>query len=339
MYSVAETDLHDSRAVLHRLLADNLHVRGGLDAKLRWFYCDGPHGPGRALVLRAHGAAVGCAGIGVRTLVHRGAALRAALFADLAIDRPHRSGLPALTLLRSIRDEVARNFDLGYGFPNHKAIAVYRRAGFVELGRIDRYVRVLHSDSYLPAAAPWLRIPAAAVTDRALAAVARFHELGAWRFALDWPARFDPRFDRLWQAVRTADRIACERSAAFLDWRFAHDRHRIAAVVHRDTGALAAYGVLRPAEGGLIELVDLLAAGERELDAAIALIVAAAHRLGYAAIGFRFLGDPRVFRVLRRHGFLRRGEPRSIVVAPGRRAALAALPAAAWYLTDLDEDT
>jgi hypothetical protein len=139
--------------------------------------------------------------------------------------------------------------------------------------------------------------------------------------------------------VRTADRIACERSAAFLGWRFAHDRHRIAAVVDRATGALAAYGVLRPAEHGLIELVDLLGTGDRELGAAIALIVAAARRLGYAAIGFRFLGDPRVLRVLRAHGFVRRGEPRAIVVAPGRCTALAALPAAAWYLTDLDEDT
>jgi hypothetical protein len=339
MYSVSESDIHSSRAVLHRLWADNLDMRGGLDTKLRWFYCDGPHGPGRALVLRAHGAAVGCAGVGVRTLVHRGAALRAALFADLAIDRPHRSGLPALTLLRSIRAEIARDFDLGYGFPNHKAIAVYRRAGFIELGRIDRYVRVLHTGRYLAAAAPWLRIPAAAVADRVLAGADRLHELRARRFALDWPARFDARFDRLWQAVRAADRIACERSAAFLGWRFAHDRHRIAAVVHRDTGALAAYGVLRPAERGLIELVDLLGADERELDAAIALIVPEARRLGFAAIGFRFLGDPRVIRVLRAHGFVRRGEPRSIVVAPGRGAALAALPAAAWYLTDLDEDT
>lgn len=338
MYSVFETDIHDSRAVLHRLWADNLHPRGGLDAKLRWFYCDGPHGPGRALVLRAHDAAVGCAGVGVRTLVHRGTALRAALFADLAIDRPHRSGLPALTLLRAIQAEVARDFDLGYGFPNHKAIALYRRAGFVELGRMHRYVRVLHGRSYLATAAPPLRV-AAAVADRALAAAAHLHALRARRFELDWPAEFDARFDRLWQAVRTGDRIACERSAAFLGWRFAHDRHRIAAIVRRDTGALAAYGVLRPAERGLVELVDLLGAGDRELDAAIALIVPAARRLGFAAIGFRFLGHPRVIRVLRAHGFVRRGEPRSVVVAPGRGSALAALPTrTAWYLTDLDED-
>lgn len=336
MYSVSETDVHGSSAVLHRLWADNLDVRGGLDARLHWFYRDGPHGPGRALVLRARGDVVGCAGVGVRTLVHRGAPLRAALFADLAIDRPHRSGLPALTLLRSIQAEVARDFDLGYGFPNRSAIAVYLRAGFVELGRMYRHVRVLRSRRYL-GAGPWLRVPAA-LADRALAAAERVHELRARRFALDWPARFDARFDRPWQAIHGGDRIACERSAAFLRWRFARDRHRIAAVVCRDTGTLVGYGVLRPADQGLVELVDLVGAGPRALDAAIGLIVPAARQLGFAAIGFRFLGDPRVIRVLRAHGFVRRGEPRSIVVAPGRSAALAALPAAAWYLTDLDED-
>jgi hypothetical protein len=340
MYSVSESDVHDSREVLQRLWADNLGVRGGLDDKLRWFYCDGPHGPGRAIVLRARDAAVGCAGIGVRTLVHRGVPLRAALFADLAIDRRHRSGLPALTLLRSIQAEVARDFDLGYGFPNRKAIAIYRRAGFVELGWMYRYVRVLCSRRYLGAATPWLLAPAAAIADRALAAAARLHQLRARRFALDWPEQFDARFDRLWDAAGAGDRIACERTAAFLRWRFAHEPHRIAAVVRRATGELAAYGVLRPAERGLIELIDLFGAGERELGAAIALIVPAVARLGFAAIGFRFLGDPRVIRLLHAHGFARRGEPRSIVVAHGRGSALAALPAsAAWYLTDLDEDT
>jgi hypothetical protein len=344
MYSASETDVHDSRDVLHRLWADNLGVRGGLDDKLRWFYCDGPHGPGHALVLRAGDAAVGCAGVGVRTLFHRGEPLRAALFADLAIDRGHRSGLPALTLLRSVQAEVARDFDLGYGFPNHRAIAVYRRAGFVELGQMHRYVRVLRSRRYLRAAAPWLSIPAAVIADRALTAAARIHQLRARRFVLEWPAQFDARFDRLWQAVGAGDRagdwIACERTAAFLGWRFARTPYRIAAVVRRDTGALAAYGVLRPAEHGLIELLDLFGAGERELGAALALIVPAARRFGFAAIGFRFLGDPRVIRVLRAHGFARRAEPRSIVVAGGRGAALARLyHSDAWYLTDLDEDT
>ena len=29
--------------------------KGGLEEKLRWFYCDGPHGPGRAFLLNTGG--------------------------------------------------------------------------------------------------------------------------------------------------------------------------------------------------------------------------------------------------------------------------------------------
>ncbi|HEX7838326.1 MAG TPA: hypothetical protein VF469_12715, partial [Kofleriaceae bacterium] len=202
MYSISATEVQESKDLLLRLWGDNLHVRGDLDDKLRWFYCESPHGPGRAFLLHASDAPVGCAGLGVRTLFRWGHPLRAALFADLAIDRSHRSGLPALTLLRSVAAEVARDFDLGYGFPNCRAIAVYRRAGFIELGQMYRYVRVLRSRRYLQAAlGGWMSAPAAPIADTALAIAARSRRMFARRFTLEWPEEFDVRFDRLWHAV------------------------------------------------------------------------------------------------------------------------------------------
>lgn len=341
MYSTSATEVQESKDLLLRLWEDNLHVRGDLENKLRWFYCESPHGPGRAFLLHARDAPVGCAGLGVRTLFRQGRPLRAALFADLAIDRSHRSGLPALTLLRSIQAEIARDFDLGYGFPNRRAIAVYRRAGFLELGGVYRHVRVLRSRPYLRAVlGSWLSAPVAAIADTALAAAARTRQVVVRRFALEWSEKFDARFDRLWEAVHANYPLACERTAAFLRWRFAQEPHRIAALVCRDTGELAAYGVFRSAEDGFIELLDLFGAGERELGALIALVIPAIAELGFAAIGFRFFGNPRVIRLLHAHGFARRGEPRSIVVASGRGAALTAMrDISSWYLTDLDEDT
>jgi hypothetical protein len=334
MYSTSATEVQDSKDLLLRLWEDNLHVRGDLDDKLRWFYCDSPHGPGRAFLLHANGAPVGCAGLGVRTLFQHGRPLRAALFADLAVDRGHRSGLPALTLLRSVAAEVARDFELGYGFPNRKAIAVYRRAGFIELGQMYRYVRVLRSRRYLRAAlGDW-------IADTALAIAARTRRMFARRFALEWPEAFDARFDRLWQAVHASYPLVCERTAAFLRWRFAQEPHRIAGLVCRSSGELVAYAVYRSAGDGFVELLDLFGAGEHEVGAMLAHTVPAAAALGFTAVGFRFLGDPRVIRLLHAHGFARRGEPRSIVVAGGRGPARAPMhDLGAWYLTDLDEDS
>src|SRR4051812_31738797 len=102
-YEALLTDISASREGLLALWAANLPVRGDLEAKLRWFYCDSPTGPGQAFMLhREDGVPIGCAGIGVRTIVHRHRNLRAALFADLAVDRAHRTGYPALRLGRAM---------------------------------------------------------------------------------------------------------------------------------------------------------------------------------------------------------------------------------------------
>jgi hypothetical protein len=333
MYLTAPTDVHAQRDLLVRLWADNLPIQGSPSAKLRWFYCDGPHGGGRAFVVSARDTAVGCAGIGVRALYDRGRLRRAALFADLAIDREHRSGLPAVALLRSISTAVARDFDLGYGFPNRKAIAVYRRAGYRELGAMHRYVRVLRSRRYLREAvgsvASW---PLAAVADSALDAIARARAAAARGVALAWPRDFDDRFDRLWQRARDRDVFACERTSTFLRWRLAREPHAIAALTAPD-GELRAYAVLRPS-ARLAELLDLFAADPGDVDALLAHLVPAARVRGYAALSVRFFGSPRVRALLDAHGFAPRGEPRPIVVCGADVPAVER-----WHLTELDEDT
>src|SRR5690349_14025883 len=102
MYTTRAANPAEASELLTSLWRQNLPVAGALDDKLRWFYCEGPHGAGSAFVVTTPEASFGCAGIGVRRLGHNGLPLRAALFADLAVERSHRSGLPALALLRSV---------------------------------------------------------------------------------------------------------------------------------------------------------------------------------------------------------------------------------------------
>lgn len=336
MYVARSTDVLASKQVLMKLWADNLPVRGGLEEKLRWFYCDGPHGAGRAFLVNAGPDAVGCAGVGVRRFHHQGRELRAALFADLAVDRAHRSGLPAVVLLRQVRTDITREFDIGYGFPNDKAIAVYRRAGYAELGSMHRYVRVLRSERYLrPRLGRWLTPPLAVVADVALRMVARAQKLRSRGLTVVWLDHFDPRFDALWEQRGRGYPVMCERTSTFLRWRFSRDHFRVMALA-RGNGALAAYAVLRDSrtdEEDVIEIVDMFGAGERELDAMLACVVPAARILGACAIGFRFLGNRAVVHLLAKHGFAKRNEPRAVVVSGNLRDP------DAWYLTDLDEDT
>lgn len=317
MYVARSTNIEESKQLLMKLWADNLPVPGGLEEKLRWFYCDGPHGAGRAFVLHAGGETVGCAGVGVRRLQHHGREVKAALFADLAVDRAHRSGLPAVVLLRQVRSDVAREFEVGYGFPNDRAVGVYRRAGYPELGSMYRYARVLRSERYLqPRLGRWGARPVALIADLALAAVALGHNLRTRGLSVVWPEAFDARFDALWERRGRDYPVMCERTSTFLRWRFARDRYRIMALA-RGNGELAAYAVLRSTasnDENVVDIIDLFGSGEREIDAMIASIVPAARALGASSVGFRFLGNRGVVRLLAKHGFAKRSEPRTVVV-------------------------
>ena len=337
MYAITAADVLRAGPVLARLWARNLQVRGSVDDKLRWFYCDGPHGPGSAFLLTATDVPVG---LGVRRMHHHGQPLRAALFADLAIDPEHRAGLPVLRLLRWLHAEVEQHFDLGYGFPNAKGIAAYRRAGYVELGRRYTHVRVLRTQRYLRRSIGWLSWPAAAVADRGIGALTLARAARVRDATLRWAEEFDARFDALWEAVRDELPLACARDAAFLRWRFAREPHHIACITSRDDTQLRAYAVVRDTDDDCVEVVDFLGRRERDLDALFALLVREIGVIGRTALRCRFLGNERIVRLLARHGFVRRGEPRPVVVAWGRTSELASLrDVRRWYLTDLDEDT
>jgi hypothetical protein len=336
-----------ARDSLFRLWSANLPACGDLEEKLRWFYREGPHGSGRAVLLQHSDEAIGCAGIGVRTLKAHGWPLRTALFADLAVDKRHRSGMPALTLLGSVKREISRNYDLGYGFPNAKAVAVYFRAGYKLLGEMRRYVRVLRSEPYLrQRLGSWLAQPASNLVDHSLAALAAVRaRIADQQYELRWPRHFDAAFDRLWREASPRYPVTCERSSVFLRWRFLRKpalRPRIAALHSRETGELRAYTVLQAGTDGAVDLLDLFGAGDRELHALLALHVPPVTELGATSIRFRFLyaGDRTLHRLLAQHAFTRRPETRAVMAIGGRTALFRVRDEEApWYITDLDEDT
>jgi hypothetical protein len=347
-YRAVLTDPSVGRDELVRVWTDNLPVRGDVKAKLAWSYLDGPAGKGEAFVLRDDsGAPVGCAGITVRELWYRDRALRAALLADFAIDRAHRTGMPALVLQRATKRHVEAGYDLSYGFPNEHAVAIHRRIGFVELGGMPRYVRVLRHGAYLERkyGNPIASRAAGVVIDAAKLAVRAARAIAPSRTGeLAWLGDVDARFDRLWEATRGAWGIACRRDAALLRWRFLRrpdDPARIAALIDRKTSALRAYAIVGGAPGDAAHLHDLYGS-EGALGDLLTLLAPALTRDGHTAISVRFLGDRRVGELLLAHNFSLRDALRTVIVSAGARCPIDAATVNdrhAWYLTDLDEDT
>ncbi len=333
---------------LKRLWTDNLPVEDA-DGKLQWAYLDSPSGPGEAFLLHdADGHAVGCAGITTRELTAAGTPVRAALLADFAVDRAHRVAFPALVLQRAVKRHVDAGYHLIYGFPNAQALAIHTRTGYHHLGDIARHVHVLRHTPYIerrygmPVAA---RLAGAAI-DTGKHAIQRARARRPSRaLALEWLADVDGRFDRLWREHHGWLGIACRRDAAFLRWRFVRkfdERIAIAAAVDRMSGELRGYAVVVGGADDLAELRDLFAVDLDHLGSLLTMLVPVLFRRGHTAVSFRFLGNPRVVELLAAHDFQLRDHDRAIVVARAPSCPVDAAvveAAAAWYITDLDEDT
>jgi hypothetical protein len=359
-YAVAVERPDAVREELQRIWRENLTLSVSPEEKYRRLYLEAPHPAIPVFILRAREeggeaeAIVGAMGVTVRRWWAGGREADAAIFGDFAVDAAHRNLLPALQLARRAREQMLEQYLVGYGFPNQKAVGVMLRAGFGELGKASRYVRVLRHANYAVKLGERPGLPAVVkvLMARPLVAraVGRAADLGrlaldlprwlraASRFRLGWCDQPDVRFDALWAAARQEYPVAGVRSAAFLAWRY--PGATIATLSRSGGDALAAYAVveLEPATGAA-HLRDLFG-HQADLGPLVDLLLPALRRRGAASLSVRFLGAPRVRDLLIRRGFVVRGEARTVVVVPGALAGEGdhlANPER-WHLFDADED-
>jgi hypothetical protein len=349
-YTVQRSDPQSAAPNLLRLWRNNLPVDGDVRRKLDWLYRDPPDRPSEVFLLVSDTEEttpiVGTAGFGVRRFQVAGRSGRAALLADLAVDQAHRTVMPALKLVREVRSAMA-SFDLIYGFPNKHAEGVFRRAGYRELGRSTRYVRVLRHASYLARLVPVPLLPRLAgpvldlaVLVRRLPAMLRSRQT----CRLVWLPDVDARFDRLWDAARADYRTVGYRGSDFLRWRFLRhpsDSFQVVALLRGDgESSLAAYAVLRR-KGAVVHIADLFG-HTADLGSLVDLLIGVLWRQGTVAISFTFLGSQRVVGLLKERGFKARESVHRVFFDAGdslRGVPIDLSDLEEWHLTDGDEDT
>ncbi len=350
-YTVEHADVAAAEVPFVGIWGENLQVKGDPHQQYRWHYVHNPTGAGSAFLLQCQSdqgpsQVVGCCGIGRRTFALHGSPITAALMGDFAVDRGHRTVMPALLLQRTIHRHVRTHFRLAYGFPNASAVGVFRRIGYQEIGPMIRYARVLRHRTYLQRMLPFPVLPwvGGVILDGATR---------AWQAARSAPARVsrqllwmndvDSRFDDLWESVHRAYPILGFRGASFLRWRFMQkpgERFAIAALVERDSQRLRAYAVVQE-EDRTVHIRDLLGASEQEIGTLIDQLVLRLSGKDLDAVSIRFLGTPWIRRALLDRGFVPRQGSRSVILQVGDEAgpeAAALHDPQRWYLTDADED-
>lgn len=317
----------------------------------RWLFEEPPgrdaEGP-QLWVCRRQGAIVGQQG-GIPFALKAGDRIcRASWAVDLMVAPAWRlRGVgPALSEAQAASCEVA--VALG---ASEAAFKAYRRAGWIDLGTVPLYLRMLDATRCLKGRSQAGRrlMAAAAVAAGPLLTGTAWAAAGLARLAgtrLEAVAAFDERVDALWEAVAGRYPVLARRDRQYLRWRFetapkAMRHHTFYLLRH---GEPKGYLVLRLERGRsetVAVVVDYLAR-PGWMAALFAHAVEAARRLGAIAVACRTLNAPG-HRALTALGFvcLRNGitAPARMLVhpGPGDLAGLIASPAN-WFVTAADAD-
>ena len=342
-YAVTGADLESDREAIVALWSSTLGHAERRNDKFDWFYRRNPGGT--PTVLLAHPAAaaaasIGVVGLGPRRMQIDGRPLTAGLLADFGVSPEHRTLYPAMLLQTALRDRCLPRLGLIFGFPNPRSEPVVRRLGYSAVGRFVRYVRVVRSADYLPAAIP-------AIARRGLGGL-----IDGWRrgalprppepdaLAIEWQERPDERFDALWQAQIGQPMLIGVRDRAFLEWRFESKPWRQCRflTLRRLDGGLAGYAVCETADKAL-HIRDLLI--DPRLPGSLGPLLRAAFRAarasGRSSVSFEFLGPRWMRDVLLALGMVPR-ESSSVLATALPEAAGPPLIERDWYLTFAAQD-
>ncbi|MBU6247152.1 MAG: GNAT family N-acetyltransferase [Xanthomonadaceae bacterium] len=321
---------------LSHLGRDGEHV-----PKIDWFYRQCPFGEPMVCLLRdrASSERVGVSAAGPRRMVAGDRTLAAGVLVDFAVHPKHRSLGPAMILQAGLMEASSERFDLLYGVPNPKSLAVVKRLGYAVLGDMCRHARVLRSRRYLGRRMPsGLAALAAPLVDAAVRLGLLARRLRVRRLTASWSRHVDPRMDALWAASATGSTALAVRDGTFLRWRFdawPMVTTRYLLVAGRD-GTLCAWFACQ-VDGGILHVRDFWSAGAidgvpREC---LDLLLHAARREGHDAISVECMASEACHAAWHRAGFRERG--RRPVIGRWQRG-LTADPPRALHLTAADED-
>ena len=248
---------------------------------------------------------------------------------DFAVDDGHRGFGPAIALQRAVLSALGENgVRCMYGNPNVFSEPVLDRVGWVDLGRLSRFVKVLKSRVIVDRYARSRRLArlAAALStvgvDPILSVLSRerLHR-PKHSFRVEQPDKFDERFSDICESMWRQHAITCDRNPDFLNWKYEKVGPRggsgvftVFSLVGMEDRILG-YIVYR-VRNGIRHIVDIVVQPSRTIvDALLSEFILDARRQGAAAINLLYFGSATLLtQRLRTFGFFRRTDPSGLRV-------------------------
>ena len=302
-YSVRPGDVVADREAVLAIWRGNLGVEARMARKFDWFYAAAPQGAPlmQLLVHAGTEAPVGTCSAGRRRMCLGTQVLEAGVLVDLAVTPEHRSLGPALMLQQGLFNAGRAQLDLLYGFPNPKAVPVFKRIGYRALGQMERHVRVVRHAPYFARRIP---APLASVAGALFDAFDALARVVRTRLRATWHDRVPDDADALCSGAPRPEAVTAERTPASLRWRFdaapdARFRHLVLA--DRD-GPVAWFATRR--DDHILHVHDYWTrdgalASRAHLDG----LLAAARRAGAAAVSIELASIGSLLHPWREAGF------------------------------------
>lgn len=342
-YRVVDGDPVQDRAAVLALWDGSLGQRERMREKYGWFYQGCPFGPPLLRFLQhvPTMTRVGTCSAGVRRMLWQGREIEAGLLADLAVLQEHRSLGPALILQQGMIESGRHRFDLLYGFPNAKAVPVFKRVGYSKLTDIRRHVRVIRHGDYLRRRVPagFSHVLGFAI-DSVLHIRDRMRSLAGARLKARWSQRADARFDALWQQSPHGDGLLAIRDREYAQWRFDEEpggQTRYLLLGGNPGDQLQCWFATH-AEDGILHVRDFWCADgiAGVAPCYIDALILAAHEAGYVAVSVETTCTPTRMRGWQSRGFKERSSRQVLGCWGERQVQVEAI--LDLHLTSADED-
>lgn len=313
-------------------------------------YLTNPYGKASIWVYRPEGHSIhGAFGLHAQRLSLGGQVHSVGQIGNLAVDTAYRSAGPALRLQRTLLGSLAdsdRTLIMGI---TEEAIPLLRRAGCKSVGTVERWVKIIRSETQLkkrlrPA---WLAKVAAPVVDVGLRLKSRETFVrGSAAVTVGFGHTFDARFDRLWERVGSRFPIATQRTSEYLTWRFHGGEESTFKTfwMADKQGELLGYVVFEVLRNANIEVADVMFDGTAALDQLLSEFLRQMRSPNYRAtaitaccFGAKLLGER-----LQKFGFSSRPEKSQVFIyadsATLNDANLQLFDTERWYLAGADGD-
>lgn len=344
-YRVASADLDRHRHAIVGVWARNFpaYDHAAHERRFDWYYLQNPWGRARCLILvhEASGQVVGTAGVGPRRFWLGNRLVNAGVASDFAVDKEHRTSLPALSLQRGIQGFLDTDFDLLYATPNPKSMPHFRRLGYEIVSAMQRWVKVLRVERYLRQRRwlkPWTPV-LAPMMNAARRLVSREPSVHLGNFRLVPRKAMDERIDALW-ARRPKVELQGERSAAFFNWRFGRapmPSYEMLVLQQGDQDRIHGYAAGYRTREDEWHVVDGMVEGIPP-EMLVAGVIHHARELGCASVSWTGTASAVDPVLMKRFGFAERPGGLQIVVSCRPGLDLDAEQLRRWRFTLADED-